>query len=87
MKSIIDDFYYGNGFYSEKIPERKEFKRVCDQRDEEFDKLINSASEEQKKLLINFDMLSWSVTGEACADRFAQGFRLGVLLACEIFQK
>ena len=85
MKSILRDIYHGEQKNIENFEESKEYLEVKSNYNVLYEKLEKSLNEEQKKILDDLFVISGGLESEASCTWFKEGFKMGMLIAVEIF--
>ena len=85
MKSVLRDIYHGDQKNIENFKESEEYKEVQRKYGELYEKLEEGLNEEQKKILDDLYLLSGGLESEASCTWFKEGFKMGMLIAVEIF--
>ena len=86
MKSVLRDIYHGDQKNIENFKESKEYWEVHKQYEELYEKLEEGLSEEQKKVLDDLFIMSGGLESEAGCTWFKEGFKMGLLIAVEVFK-
>lgn len=85
MKSVLRDIYHGEQKNIENFEESNEYWEVHKKYDELYEKLLQGLNEEQKKILDDLYVLSGGLESEASCTWFREGFKMGLLIAVEVF--
>ena len=85
MKSIIEDIYYGN-WSAENYKISEEYRKICEECDKGYKEIEKHLNEEQKQNLFNLILKNSGLEGEAACTNFKEGFKLGMLIAIEVFK-
>ena len=84
MKSVIEDIYNGN-WSSENFKMSEEYSKINDECDKLYKEIEKHLNEEQRKNLFDLMIKSGGLEGEAACSHFKEGFKLGMLMAFEVF--
>lgn len=85
MKSAIEDIYNGN-WSSENFKTSEEYSKICDECDKLYKEIEKHLDEEQRENLFNLVLKDGELEGEAAYTHFKEGFKLGMLIAIEVFK-
>lgn len=85
MKSAIEEIYHGNVGSSGQIKESQEYWEINKEYCELYDKMLESLNDEQKEILNKIYEASSGLESEAACAHFKEGFKVGMLVAAEVF--
>ena len=85
MKSVLRDIYHGDQKNIENFKESEEYWEVHKKYGELYEKLLQGLNEEQQKTLDDLYVLSGGLESEASCTWFKEGFKMGLLIAVEVF--
>lgn len=83
MKSAIKEIYNNESGYYELIKPSEEYRKRHAEYCEIYEKILEGATEQQKKLLDELYIQSGGVESESGETHFIEGFKLGFRLAVE----
>ena len=87
MKSILQEFAYGNiNPDMGTIKKGSKYGRVMQTIVDSEEKLLTMLDGEAKELLIKFSSAQLEATAISSNDKFIYGYRLGMLMAVEVFK-
>lgn len=84
MKSAIEEIYYGN-CSAESFKMSEEYWKIISKCDKLCDRLKKGLNKKQIKILNQLVLESGGLEGEAACAHFKEGFKLGLLIAVEVF--
>ena len=87
MKSIIEEIYIGNRGSCDTIKAGEKYFKVKEKYCKIYDKLEEGLNDGQKQLLDDLFMQSGGLEGELACSHFKEGFKLGMLVAIEVFSE
>lgn len=85
MKSVIEKIYNGERGCFENINESEKYWEISKEYGNIYDELAEGLTEKQKKILDNLFIVSGGLEAEAACTHFKEGFKLGLLIAIEVF--
>lgn len=85
MKSAIEEIYRGNIGSNEQMKESQEYWEINKEYCALYDKMLESLDDGQKEILNKIYEASGGLESEAACARFKEGFKLGMLVAAEVF--
>ena len=83
MKTVLEELYYGNEGLCEKVPQSEEYKKVHDEYDALFGKLLKTLNKEQQKMLDDLFGLTGGLEYETGVSYFKSGFKFCMQLVME----
>lgn len=87
MKSILKEFAYGNINPSiGTIKKGSKYERVMQTISDNEERLLSMLNGEAKELLVKFSSAQLEATAISNDDKFIYGYRLGMLMAIEVFK-
>ena len=87
MKSVLRDIYHGDQSNVENFKESEEYWAVHKQYEELYEKLEQGLNDQQKKILDDLFIMSGGLESEASCTWFKEGFKMGMLIAVEVFKQ
>ena len=85
MKSVIEDIYNGN-WSTENFKTSEEYCKISDECDKLYKEISKHLNEEQRENLFNLVIKNGGLEGETGCTHFKEGFKLGMLIAFEVFK-
>ena len=84
MKSVIEEIYNGD-WSSENFKSSEEYGKISDECDKLYKELQSYLNDKQKEVLFNYMIKTGGLEGETACTHFKEGFKLGLLIAVEVF--
>ncbi len=85
MKSILEEIYYGEKGFYEKIKPSEGYLKVHKEYCQIHDKLEEGLNDEQKKILDDLFIATCGLEDKIACTHFIEGFKIGLLVAVETF--
>ena len=84
MKSVIEDIYYGK-WSVENFKPSEEYGKISDECDKLYKEIEKHLNKEQRKNLFDLVVKDGGLEAETACTHFKEGFKLGFLIAVEVF--